>query len=275
MIWWKSALELQEPAVRLPVTDRGLLHDVLVGPHHLVGHRRGDQRAVALAPRCLQGLERRRQVLHVEALGRQAHHHNGLHDLLARELVRAPVDVAVGALGVGSQDSAVRLLQATRIARLRATIDHPVGAAMVGALALQSATVSWAPEQAATDSLLVRSRAWDPRPSTERSAGSDRSSSTRSRGACRDPASPTTSPRHPARRCARITGCSFKADAKPDGDLGAAESRYGIRSAGCGSHSPYIDITNAHPKPFIWTKTADEILASVARLCQRISNSGR
>ena len=36
----------------------------------------------------------------------------------------------------------------------------------------------------------------------------------------------------------------------------------------------YIDFTNAHPKPFIWTKTADEILASVARFCQRISNSG-
>jgi transposase len=36
----------------------------------------------------------------------------------------------------------------------------------------------------------------------------------------------------------------------------------------------YIDITTEHPKPFVWTKTADEILASVARFCQRISNSG-
>jgi transposase len=36
----------------------------------------------------------------------------------------------------------------------------------------------------------------------------------------------------------------------------------------------YAELTNAHPKPFIWTKTADEILASVARFCQRISNSG-
>jgi transposase len=36
----------------------------------------------------------------------------------------------------------------------------------------------------------------------------------------------------------------------------------------------YVDATNAHPKPFVWTKTADEILASVARFCQRISNSG-
>ena len=31
---------------------------------------------------------------------------------------------------------------------------------------------------------------------------------------------------------------------------------------------------NTHPKPFIWTKTADEILASVARFCLRTSNSG-
>jgi hypothetical protein len=33
-------------------------------------------------------------------------------------------------------------------------------------------------------------------------------------------------------------------------------------------------LTNTRPKPFVWTKTADEILASVARFCHRISNSG-
>ena len=36
----------------------------------------------------------------------------------------------------------------------------------------------------------------------------------------------------------------------------------------------YIAETNAAPKPFVWTKTADEILASVSRFCQRTSNSG-
>jgi transposase len=36
----------------------------------------------------------------------------------------------------------------------------------------------------------------------------------------------------------------------------------------------YIAETNAHPKPFMWTKTADDILASVARFCQRTCNSG-
>ncbi len=36
----------------------------------------------------------------------------------------------------------------------------------------------------------------------------------------------------------------------------------------------YIELTNARPKPFVWTKTADAILASVARFCHRISNSG-
>ncbi len=36
----------------------------------------------------------------------------------------------------------------------------------------------------------------------------------------------------------------------------------------------YIALTNARPKPFVWTKTADEILASVARFCHRISGTG-
>ena len=36
----------------------------------------------------------------------------------------------------------------------------------------------------------------------------------------------------------------------------------------------YIDVTNEKPQPFVWTMTADEILASVARFCHRISNSG-
>ncbi len=36
----------------------------------------------------------------------------------------------------------------------------------------------------------------------------------------------------------------------------------------------YITVTNNNPKPFTWTKTADEILASVARFCQRTSETG-
>ena len=36
----------------------------------------------------------------------------------------------------------------------------------------------------------------------------------------------------------------------------------------------YLGLTNEHPKPFVWTKTADEILASVARFCRRISETG-
>ena len=36
----------------------------------------------------------------------------------------------------------------------------------------------------------------------------------------------------------------------------------------------YIDTHNEEPKPFIWTKTADEILASVARFCQRTLETG-
>lgn len=36
----------------------------------------------------------------------------------------------------------------------------------------------------------------------------------------------------------------------------------------------YLAIHNEDPKPFVWTKTADEILKSVARFCKRISDSG-
>jgi transposase len=37
----------------------------------------------------------------------------------------------------------------------------------------------------------------------------------------------------------------------------------------------YIAATNAAPRPFVWTKTADEILASVKRYCQPASRSDR
>jgi transposase len=33
----------------------------------------------------------------------------------------------------------------------------------------------------------------------------------------------------------------------------------------------YLDVTNEAPRPFVWHKTADQILASVARYCQRTS----
>jgi len=36
----------------------------------------------------------------------------------------------------------------------------------------------------------------------------------------------------------------------------------------------YITLTNGRAKPFVWTKTADEILPSVSRFCHRISDSG-
>jgi transposase len=36
----------------------------------------------------------------------------------------------------------------------------------------------------------------------------------------------------------------------------------------------YLEITNEQPKPFKWTKTADQILATVARFCKRINDSG-
>jgi transposase len=35
----------------------------------------------------------------------------------------------------------------------------------------------------------------------------------------------------------------------------------------------FIDHHNQHPKPFVWTKTADQILDSVARFCKRTLDS--
>jgi len=36
----------------------------------------------------------------------------------------------------------------------------------------------------------------------------------------------------------------------------------------------WIDNWNDNPRPFVWTKTADEILDSIARYCKRINDSG-
>ena len=36
----------------------------------------------------------------------------------------------------------------------------------------------------------------------------------------------------------------------------------------------YLNLNNANPKPFVWSKSADDILASIERFCLRISNSG-
>lgn len=36
----------------------------------------------------------------------------------------------------------------------------------------------------------------------------------------------------------------------------------------------YLELNNANPKPFSWSKSADDILASIERFCLRTSNSG-
>jgi hypothetical protein len=35
----------------------------------------------------------------------------------------------------------------------------------------------------------------------------------------------------------------------------------------------WIETWNQDPRPFVWTKTAEEILSSLARYCQRISGA--
>lgn len=36
----------------------------------------------------------------------------------------------------------------------------------------------------------------------------------------------------------------------------------------------YLELHNSNPKPFVWTKTADEIFESIARFCRRTSGTG-
>ena len=35
-----------------------------------------------------------------------------------------------------------------------------------------------------------------------------------------------------------------------------------------------LDVTKENPKPFVWIKTADQVLANIARYCQRTSRTG-
>lgn len=41
-----------------------------------------------------------------------------------------------------------------------------------------------------------------------------------------------------------------------------------------GAITDYLEVHNENPKPFVWSKTADEILDTIARYCSRTSNSG-
>ncbi|HUY72701.1 MAG TPA: IS630 family transposase, partial [Gaiellaceae bacterium] len=36
----------------------------------------------------------------------------------------------------------------------------------------------------------------------------------------------------------------------------------------------WIKTWNENPRPYVWVKTADQILASLARYCKRISETG-
>ena len=36
----------------------------------------------------------------------------------------------------------------------------------------------------------------------------------------------------------------------------------------------WINTWNENPRPYVWTKTADQILASIANYCRRINDSG-
>ncbi|AWB25625.1 IS630 family transposase [Methylobacterium currus] len=66
-----------------------------------------------------------------------------------------------------------------------------------------------------------------------------------------------------------LVECWFSVLSRRRLERGAFSSTEGLEAA----IRDYIAETNAHPKPFVWTKSADAILASVGRFCTQISNS--
>jgi hypothetical protein len=69
-------------------------------------------------------------------------------------------------------------------------------------------------------------------------------------------------------------------DAGEHGDGVAVDVEGGLAEAGAAEEELEADITawiqawNDDPKPFVWTKTADQIVENLAGYLQRINNSG-
>lgn len=60
-------------------------------------------------------------------------------------------------------------------------------------------------------------------------------------------------------------------------ELDRKQIKHGAHRSGTALERPideYLEVTGDDPRPFVWTKTADEIFASIARFCQRISHPG-
>jgi transposase len=66
-----------------------------------------------------------------------------------------------------------------------------------------------------------------------------------------------------------LVECWFSVLTRRRLERGAFTSTEDLEAAIC----DYIAETNAHPKPFVWTKSADAILDNVARFCKQTSNS--
>ena len=61
------------------------------------------------------------------------------------------------------------------------------------------------------------------------------------------------------------------------GNSGEKQLRRGVHQSSAELEAAiylYLDVTNEDPKPFVWIKTADQTLASVARFCQRTLDTG-
>ena len=69
--------------------------------------------------------------------------------------------------------------------------------------------------------------------------------------------------------CLNLVECWFSILQRRELARGVYRSTYALEQA----LRQYVTATNTEAKPFVWTKSADEILASVQRFCLRTSNS--
>jgi hypothetical protein len=103
-------------------------------------------------------------------------------------------------------------------------------------------------------------------------------------GACRPPSRRAL--RQPGHHRARVRHPPARQAPVPAGLAGAALGRlrgrtvrrHRITTTTCSSrpldaNRAWIDTWNDDPKPYVWTKTADQILESIARYCTRINDS--
>jgi hypothetical protein len=70
-----------------------------------------------------------------------------------------------------------------------------------------------------------------------------------------------------------VMSCWMSLDLKPTNEKRIRPGTFGSTTKLEEGIPQYLATNNANSKPFVWTKSADQILESVKRYCKRINNS--